>query len=77
MDKKGLRWISPKPEFHCKNYDLEYKQERRKKNEDIFEQNKKWHSQYFQLVIEKISLKIFEQEMRNILKIFPNIFDQK
>jgi hypothetical protein len=26
---------------------------------------------------KKISLKIFEQEMRKILKIFPNIFDQK
>jgi hypothetical protein len=25
----------------------------------------------------KISLKIFEQEIRKIFKIFPNIFDQK
>jgi hypothetical protein len=44
----------------------------KKQNEDIFEYNKKW--QYFSIFSAGDSRKIsFEQEIRKIFKIFPNI----
>jgi hypothetical protein len=46
-----------------------------KQNENIFKRNKRWH--FKPMISKKISLKSFEQEIRIIFKIFPNIFDQK